>query len=80
MEATCTYICMLYVYNKVCLYNMVGFPDGSDGREFACNIGDPGSIPGFGRSPGEGNGILLRMLYGQRSLAGYIHGITKSFI
>ena len=32
-----------------------GFPGGSDGKAFACNAGDPGSIPGLGRSPGEGN-------------------------
>ena len=31
-----------------------GFPDSSVGKEFACNAGDPSSIPGFGRSPGEG--------------------------
>ena len=31
------------------------FPGGSDGKEFACNEEDPGSIPGLGRSPGEGN-------------------------
>ena len=33
-----------------------GFPGGSDGKESACNAGDLGSIPGLGRSPGEGNG------------------------
>ena len=33
-----------------------GFPGGSNGKESACNAGDPGSIPGLGRSPGEGNG------------------------
>ena len=37
-----------------------GFPDGSDGKEFACNVGDSGSIPGLGRSPGEGNGNPLQ--------------------
>ena len=31
----------------------MGFPDGSDGKESACNVGDPGSIPGLERSPGE---------------------------
>ena len=36
-----------------------GFPGGSDGKVSACNAGDPGSIPGSGRSPGEGNGNLL---------------------
>ena len=33
-----------------------GFPGGSDGKESARNVEDPGSIPGLGRSPGEGNG------------------------
>ena len=33
-----------------------GFPGGSDGKEFACNAGDQGLIPGLGRSRGEGNG------------------------
>ena len=32
-----------------------GFPISPDGKESACNAGDPGSIPGSGRSPGEGN-------------------------
>ena len=36
------------------------FPGGSESRESACNVGDPGSIPGLGRSPGEGNGNLLQ--------------------
>ena len=36
------------------------FPGGSDGKASACNVGDPGSIPGSGRSPGEGNGNLLQ--------------------
>ena len=31
------------------------FPGGSDGKEYACNVGDPGLIPKSGRSPGEGN-------------------------
>ena len=34
----------------------VDFPDGSDSKESAYNAGDPGSIPGSGSSPGEGNG------------------------
>ena len=33
---------------------------GSDGKGPACNVGDPGSIPGSGRSPGEGNGNPLQ--------------------
>ena len=38
----------------------MGFPGGSDSKESACNEGDPGSIPGSGRSPGEGNGYPLQ--------------------
>ena len=36
------------------------FPGGSDGKVSACNVGDPGLIPGLGRSPGEGNGNPLQ--------------------
>ena len=38
----------------------MGFPDGSGGKVSACNVGDLGSIPGLGRSPGEGNGNPLQ--------------------
>ena len=38
----------------------VGFPGSSDGKESACSAGDPDSIPGSGRSPGEGNGNPLQ--------------------
>ena len=37
-----------------------GFPGGSDDKESACNAGDPGSIPGFGRSPAERKGYPLQ--------------------
>ena len=37
-----------------------GFPGDSDGKESACNVGDPGSIPESGRSPAEGNGNPLQ--------------------
>ena len=37
----------------------MGFPGISDGTESACSVGDLGSIPGSGRSPGEGNGYPL---------------------
>ena len=58
------------------------FPGGSVGKESACNVGDTGSIPESGRSPGEGNGNLL-----QNSCLDYpmdkevwqaaVHGVTK---
>ena len=35
---------------------LIGFTGGSDGKASACNAGDPGSTPGLGRSPREGNG------------------------
>ena len=38
----------------------LGFPGGSDSKESAYNAGDLGSIPGSGRSPGEGNGYPLQ--------------------
>ena len=52
------------------------FPGGSEVKASASNVGDLGSIPGSGRSPGEGNGnplqySYLENLHGQRSLAGY---------
>ena len=54
----------------------MGFPSGSDGKESACNVGDLGSIPGSGRSPGGGHGLptpvfLPGEFHGQRSLTGY---------
>ena len=39
------------------------FPGGSVGKESACNVGDPSSIPGLGRSPGEGNGNSLQYFW-----------------
>ena len=41
-------------------YTSLYFPGGSDGKDSACNAGDVGSIPGSGRSPGEGNGYPLQ--------------------
>ena len=53
------------------------FPGNSDGKEPACNAGDPGSIPELGRHPGEGNSNPLQYFclenpMAQRSLVGYI--------
>ena len=41
---------------------MGGFPGGSDSKESACNVGDPVSIPGLGRSPGDGNDNILLLV------------------
>ena len=47
-------------YAIIIPYPKNDFPGGSDGKVSACNAGDPGSIPGLGRSPGEGNGNPLQ--------------------
>ena len=41
-------------------HKTIGFPDGSDGKESACNVGDLDSIPESGKSSGEGNGNPLQ--------------------
>ena len=41
-------------------FSPIDFLGGLDSKESACNAGDPGSIPGSGRSPGEGNGYPLQ--------------------
>ena len=61
-----------------------GFPGGSDGKESACNAGDPGLIPGLGRSPGEGNGnplwySCLENSMDRRAWQAIVHGVTKSW-
>ena len=54
------------------------FPCGSAGKESACNAGDSGSIPGSGRSPGEGKGYLLQYSGLENSMDCTVHGIIKS--
>ena len=55
---------------------------GSDGKESACNVGDPGSNPGLGRSPGEGNGNPLKYSCLENSIdrgawRATVHGVAK---
>ena len=54
------------------------FPCGSDGKEFACNVGDLGSITGFGRFPGEGNSYPFQHSGLENSMDYTGHGVTKS--
>ena len=56
----------------------LGFPCGSAGKESACNAGDLGSIPGFGRSPGEGKGYPLQYPGLENPMDYIVHGVTKS--
>ena len=57
---------LLYLYFDHSM--IMGFPGGSDGKESTCNAGDLGSIPGLGRSPGEGEGIGYPYQYSWASL------------
>ena len=55
-----------YHYDKSFLSSAfcpMGFPSGSDGKESTCSAGDPGSIPGLGRYPVDGNGNTLQYSY-----------------
>ena len=54
------------------------FPDSSVGKEPACNAGNPGSIPGLGRSPGEGKGYPPQYSGLENSMDCIAHGVTKS--
>ena len=65
--------------------NSWDFSGGSDGKKkkSACNVGDPGLIPGSGRANGEGNGYPLRYSCLENSMdrgawRDTVHGITKS--
>ena len=59
------------------------FPGGSDSKESTCNAGDPGSIPGSGRSPGEGHGNPLQRSCLENSMDrrdwwAPVYGVTES--
>ena len=53
------------------------FPGGSASKESTCNVGDLGSIPGLGRSPGEGNGYPLQYSGLENSMECIIHGVAE---
>ena len=64
-------------------YKFRGFPDGSDGKESACSMGDLGSIPGLERSPGEGHGnppqySCLENPMDRGAEQAMVHGVTES--
>ena len=67
------------------LLRVWGFPGDSDDKESACNVGDPGLIPGSGKSSGEGNGNPLQYSCLENSMdrgawQAIVHGVTKSQI
>ena len=60
-----------------------GFPGGSDDKESACSVGDLGSIPELGRSPGEGNGYPFQYSCLENSMDrgawwATVHGVAKN--
>ena len=68
-----TNVCDWSRYTIVC-----GFPGGSDSKASACNVGDLGSTPGLGRSPGEGKGYPLQYSGLENSMKYIVHGVTES--
>ena len=56
----------------------LGFPCGSVGKESTCNVRDLGSIPGLGRSPGEGKGDPLQYSGLENSMDCIVQGVEKS--
>ena len=61
----------------------LGFPDDSDGKESSCDVRDLGSIPGLGRSPGEGKGYPLQYSSLENPMDrgawwATVHGVAKS--
>ena len=64
-------------------HGLLGFPGGSEVKAFASNTGDLGSIPGSGRSPGEGNGNPIQYSCLENPMDGgawwaTVHGVAKS--
>ena len=55
----------------------MGFPGGSAGKESAYSAGDLASIPGLGRSPGEGNGYPLQYSGLENSVDCIVHGVAE---
>ena len=61
----------------VSVISLMGFPCGLASKESTCNVGDLGSIPGLGRSPGEGKGYPFQYSGLENSMDSVVHGITK---
>jgi len=70
---------LTYIFAFVFILERQGFPCGSAGKESTCNTGDLGSIPGLGRSPGEGKGYPLQYSGLEKSMDCIVHGVTKNW-
>ena len=74
----------IYTTTSLSIHLSIDFPGGSDGKASAYNAGDPGLIPGLGRSPGEGNGnplqySCLENLIDRGAWWAAVHGVTKNW-
>ena len=74
----------MHIQRVLTRFRTLGFPGGSDGKESACNVGDLGSIPGLGRSPGGGLGNPLQYLCLENPMdrgvwLATFHGVAKSW-
>ena len=74
-----TVFSILFFWNHCIFTLMLGFLGGSAGKESTCNVGDLGSVPGMGRSPGEGKGYPLQYCGLENSMDCLVHGVTKSW-
>ena len=71
-------VLFIYIFKRCFDVDHFFFPGGSVGRESTCNARDLGSIPGLGRSPGEGNGYPLQYSGLEISMDYTAHGVAKS--
>ena len=70
--------CYFLAYFTGPTIKLVGFPDSSVGKESACNAGDPGLIPGSGRSPGKGKGYPFQYSSLENSTDCVVHAVVNS--
>ena len=73
----------IFIYKCIYIHTYTGFPGGSEVKSSTCNAGDLGSIPGSGRSPGEGNGNPLQYSCLENPMDrgawwATVHGVAKS--
>ena len=66
-------LCLLFIEVQ-----LICFPDSSVGKESACSAGDPGLVPGSGRSAGEGIGYPLQYSGLENSMDCIVHGVAES--
>ena len=68
-------VMLVFIGNK----HKIGLPVSSVGKESTCNVGDSSSIPGLGRSAGEGIGYPLQYSGLEKSMDCIVHSVTKSW-